>query len=276
MKRDKSDIFDALSNPVRREIIILLGEHGSLRAKQLKEFLNIGPGQLYYHLNMLSKLVTQNENREYVLTEMGREVYRAIARGEPPQPPDLSTSYSVNPLIRMISYALFPKFVFNYIFESPVRHVVEALLIVVVGGYISFESGYLTLLLIPTESASTILYSYISFIVTVASIYLLTELFSIILFRRLGGHLKLFIGTIFSFSPIILFYVLIYVDRVAGLGLLNIFSGWLVRLFMILCQIFTITLLASCISVAKKLGIDRAAFISLLIAYLSIVLYLLS
>lgn len=275
MRHNDSDIFDALSNPIRREIILLLGEHGSLRAKQLKEFLNIGPGQLYYHLSLLRELISQNENKEYVLTKVGRDVYRAIARGEAPQPPESLSPSSLNPMVRIFSYLLFPKFLFNYIFESPSRHLFEVILIIILGGYLSFESGYITLILIPIETVTSLFYSYLYLLLTILIIYLVIEASSIILFRRVGGHLNLFIGVALSIFPMILFYLFIYVDELVGFGLMNIFSSWLVRLIMIVCQLYTITFLASCISVAKSLRIDKASLISLIIAYLSIVLYLL-
>lgn len=273
MRRVDSDIFDALSNPVRRQIILLLGEHGSLRSKDLKEFLGIGPGQLYYHLSFLQRLVTQNENREYILTEVGREVYKAITRGDVPQIPDSLDIRSMNPFIRILSITLFPKIMFNYIFEAPIRHLVEAAIIIILGGYVSFGSGYSTLILIPIHIETSLPLSYLYLLATLLLIYLVSEVSSIILFRRMGGHLNLFIGTVFSMIPMVIFYSIIYIDGFIGLGLSSIFSGWLIRMVMIICQVYTITLLASCISVAKNLRIDRASLISLLIAYISIILY---
>jgi len=269
----RSDIYEALSNRIRREIILLLGEHGALRAKDLKEFLNIGPGQLYYHLSLLGDLVTKNDKKEYVLTELGLEVYRAITRDEAPQIPG-DASIQPSPLARILSMILFPKAFFYYIYESPYRHLVDVGIILLFGGYLSFLSGFRPILLLPVDMPGGLVDSYIYFIGSILFVTFLSDILSTVLFRRGGGHLNLFIGVIFSYIPIIVFYILIYVTSLTALELRLLYGGWLLRGVMVLCQGYSITLLASSIGAAKNIRIDKSALVSLSIAYISIVLYL--
>ncbi len=274
MTRDKSDIYDALSNPVRREIIILLGEHGALRAKDLKDLLKIGPGQLYYHLNLLQDLVTQNENKEYVLTDLGREVYVAVTKGDVPSIPEATVSAGKNPALRLLGYLMFPKPFFKYIFESPTRHLIEAFLIILVGGYVSYLSGYATVLIIPIRFSLVSSFSYIYLLGSILLTFLLSEILSLVLFKRSKGRFELLLGTIFSYLPIVLSYVIIYLGQLYGINIGGLVGGWIIKIILIVCQVYMVTLLASSISSAKELRIDKAALISLSIAYLSIVVYM--
>jgi len=274
MTRDKSDIYDALSNPVRREIIILLGEHGALRAKDLKDLLNIGPGQLYYHLNLLQDLVTQNENKEYVLTDLGREVYVAVTQGDVPSIPETVVSAGKNPALRLFGYLMFPKPFFNYIFESPSRHLIEAVLIILIGGYVSYLSGYATILIIPLPLPSVLSVSYIYLVGSVLLTFALSDVLSIVLFKRSRGKLELFLGSIFSYLPIVLFYTVIYLVQLYGFDISGLAGGLFIKIILVICQVYMVTLLSSSISSAKELRIDKAVLISLSIAYLSIVIYM--
>lgn len=274
MRHGKPDIYDAVSNPVRREIVILLGEHGALRAKDLKDLLNIGPGQLYYHLNLLHDLVTQNEKKEYVLTDLGREVYVALTKGDVPSIPEATVARGKNPALRLFGYLIFPKPFFNYIFESPSRHLIEAFLIILVGGYVGYLSGYATILIIPIRLPLLLSHSYIYLLGSILSTFLLSDILSFVLFKRSKGRLELFLGTIISYLPIVLFYVVIYLWKLYGFNIRELMGGWIIKVFLVICQVYVVTLLSSSISSGKELRIDKAALISLSIAYLYIVVYI--
>ena len=271
--RRGTNIYEALSHPIRKSIIILLGEHGSLRAKDLKKYLNIGPGQLYYHLNILGDLVAKNEEGEYILTRLGREVYSAITGGEAPRHPGELFS-ELNPILRSLSMIFFPKVFFNYIFGSPLRHVAEAISIIVVTGYLSFLSGFSSILLIPYPIRQSISASYIYLGISLFSIYIISDVLSTIFFRRRGNHIKLLIGIIFSYIPITVFYLVIYLGSLYGFKWGSIFGGLIFKASMVICQAYTISLLSSALSSAKDLRIDRASLIMLIVAYLSIIVYL--
>lgn len=73
------DVIDAVvSKPNRLAIVKLIGEKGEVSFKELKASMNLGVGTLYYHLDGLANLVTQNKNREYILTEVGARVYDSV------------------------------------------------------------------------------------------------------------------------------------------------------------------------------------------------------
>jgi DNA-binding HxlR family transcriptional regulator len=75
-------VDEIVSKPNRAAIIRAVGDKGELSFKELKASMKLGVGTLYYHLDGLSGLVTQNSSKQYMLTDQGKQVYQAI-RGMP-------------------------------------------------------------------------------------------------------------------------------------------------------------------------------------------------
>jgi hypothetical protein len=75
----KEDVVTRLtSKPKRMAVVRLIGEKGEVSFKELKARLDMGVGTLYYHLDAVRDLVTQNETKQYVLTESGKKAYESI------------------------------------------------------------------------------------------------------------------------------------------------------------------------------------------------------
>ncbi len=274
MNGGKSDIFDALRNPIRRKIILLLGEYGGLRAKDLKRYLNIGSGQLYYHLNVLRDFIDQDEDKKYFLTKLGEEAYAALSEGEVPRTTVSGTSVGGNFFIRLISIVLFPKGLFNYIFEEPLRHLIEVILVIFVGGYLSYVSGYVSIIYIPMRLSPSFYASYLYLFINILVVFVVIEAASYILFGVKGRQLASFMGSVFSLIPIIILFLLLYLIEYSGLEGFYLSNQYFLKGIIILCEVYAVTLLASSISVAKSLKIYKASLVSLMVSYLAILLYM--
>ncbi|MDJ0273068.1 MAG: helix-turn-helix domain-containing protein [Aigarchaeota archaeon] len=70
-KDEKLLFYSLLKNPVRRQIITLLKENGSMAASDLKKLLGISVGTLYYHLEFMQPFVVKTDKRRYRLSEKG-------------------------------------------------------------------------------------------------------------------------------------------------------------------------------------------------------------
>jgi len=66
------------SKPNRAAIVLAIGDVGELSFKALKAKLNLGVGTLYYHLDGLEGVVTQNSSKQYILTDEGKKVYQKM------------------------------------------------------------------------------------------------------------------------------------------------------------------------------------------------------
>jgi|GEM_PF-938057 len=71
--------YRALGHPARKRIVELLGERGSMQFSEIKAETSLSVGTLYYHLDVLGDLVTQDADRRYLLSEEGEDVYRRLA-----------------------------------------------------------------------------------------------------------------------------------------------------------------------------------------------------
>jgi len=72
---DFSSLIRALDNPIRREIIYYIYTHGERSFSSIKNFIKIRePSTLSFHLRNLKAfgLVTQNKDRNYILTDLGK------------------------------------------------------------------------------------------------------------------------------------------------------------------------------------------------------------
>jgi DNA-binding HxlR family transcriptional regulator len=80
---DERELLWLLRSKVRRMIIETVGDSGRIGAVALRDKLGISTGSLYHNLRQLKHLVTQDDRRNYVLTELGERVYKLLkTRGD--------------------------------------------------------------------------------------------------------------------------------------------------------------------------------------------------
>ncbi|MDH5816520.1 MAG: helix-turn-helix domain-containing protein [Candidatus Nezhaarchaeota archaeon] len=76
---DLFKIYQALGNPHRRNIIMLLGENPEgLTFSELRKMLNLSVGTLYYNLDQLDDLICQKSDKRYALSKKGLIAYRML------------------------------------------------------------------------------------------------------------------------------------------------------------------------------------------------------
>jgi DNA-binding transcriptional ArsR family regulator len=274
--KSRRKIYHALNHPLRREIVELLSVHGVLGASELKELLNIGPGKLYYHLQNLGSLIEQDEQRKYRLSEEGKEAYQLLVTSV--TLPVKDRTKAPKPLLSFLnavkSVFLMDQLLFR-LYENPARHVPESVILLLLGGWLCHVSGLQSLILYYTEQNQAWYWAMAWFSTSWLIIYGLAELICYGLFRRKGGHVRLFVGSVLSLVPLILFAALWLLNGQFGWGLEHVWYGWLIRGLLLLCQGWTLALLTVSVSRAKKLSIDRASSVGFAVAYLNIAILLL-
>ncbi len=110
-KDEKLFFYSLLKNPVRRQIITLLKENGSMSASDLKRVLGISVGTLYYHLEFMQPFVVKTDKRRYRLSEKGlrlvdsMKVSDFLAETSVAEPMGLKRyvyAFTLNPLLRRV------------------------------------------------------------------------------------------------------------------------------------------------------------------------------
>lgn len=73
------ETFKALSDPVRRDILILL-KHGKLSAGEILNNFNLSGATISYHLSILKKadLIFENKYKNFIYYEINTSVFEEI------------------------------------------------------------------------------------------------------------------------------------------------------------------------------------------------------
>jgi DNA-binding transcriptional ArsR family regulator len=268
-----SRLYDALANPVRRRIIQLLREKGRAGFKELHDTLKISVGALYHHLDTLEGVIVQDNEKKYLLSNRARSAIDTLTVSEE----KIVSGNTRHPMRETRSAflskeILFGRSIFSYLNEEPLRSLPIAIMIVVLGGWLSSQTNLEPLLLFYVNASASAGFASVMLLFPLGwlATFAMAELLSILVFHRRGGELSLLNGTAFAMLPLLI---------VPGLSLVNFFSptrtaGYLVVLLPILLQVWVVCLLSSAISVSKGLKLERTALASLVIMYLNILVLL--
>lgn len=272
MNRDIFYLYGVVAHPVRRKIIELLGDEGPLGFTQIKARLTIRVGTLYYHFDMLSGLIAQDGQKRYMLTAAGRDAYEKL------QSEDFVRSGSVLADAVPASHGSAARFdrlvslgwlVSLLQKESPVAFAGTGL-VLALGALLVSQAQLETVILFLNPLYTNPWLLALAFLGSWVIIYAISDAITSLLFGRKGEHLPLLLGSAYAMVPLVLFagwwtLVTDFTINVAGVGTFP-FS----RLVLVILQAFSLLILARMVSGLKGVRLDKAAVISLTIAYLSI------
>lgn len=279
-EKDMFHLYKILGHPVRRRLVEVIGEQGTIGFSEIRNRLQMGPGTLYYHFDILSGLITQDDQRRYTLTDLGKYAYQVLHSKEYEvtslaiqEGVKLPGEFAVGRVLRSI---FFPRGFFMQLFSSPKLGWIVAFITIGFGIVISilarlkpilfsFEPSYEITLMIPV----TFFFSWIA-------TFIFAELFSLILFRRKGEDSKLLIGCAVSFLPLLPYPCLVFLNTIFGWDLAIVVNAVAARLLLLMLQVWSFGFLAAATCVSKGLRLDRAALVSLIVAYASIAYFFIS
>jgi hypothetical protein len=269
-------VYKALGHPDRTKIIEIIGKNGKSGFKELHESLKVSVGTLYYHIDMLDNLITQDSQRKYVLTEKGKFAYKLIeTMGEKIH--SLSLTEAEKPkglsnLFKAFQNIFLPARLFLHLSNRPFQYLPTAAVIIIFGAWTGIQAHLEYILILPNTSpfkTSTLLAA--SFIASWFFFFALCNLLVTLFFHRKHGNLALLVGSAFSFLPLIAFSCIWYMATILNFIFTTIETSFLLLFF----QAWTIGLMSTSISLSKGLRIDKAALICIVIAYMNIVCFLL-
>ncbi len=268
---DISRVYNALGNPYRRRIIQILREKGKAGFKELHDNLRISVGALYHHLDTLEGLVAQEPDKKYVLTNAGRTAINALSASEEKIVSNAAMAQITESRLGFISRELlFGRTVLNYLNQDPLRSIPITLIVLALGGLISFRTNLEPILLFylsPTRGFGQAWFLFLfplGWFITFA----VADFLSYAFYRRSGGELSLLNGTALSMIP--LFLVPGMIILIQPFSSLIQSATTLTILIQVAVQIWVVCLLSSAISISKGLRMERTALISLAVMYLNI------
>lgn len=276
VEKERARLYKALSHPIRIGIVRILGERDLSSFTEFKNALEIGDAKLYYHLGMLRGLIAQDKELKYFLTEQGRLAYRLLL-SEKEAPMKTLGKEARGGWIGLFHYYmnmfLLPRWLISYLFGSPLRNAVELSLAILMGSWAASVSGLKPALLLLTYDPDHPQFLIMAeFVYGWLLVYGLSDIFSSLLGGR-GNHLNLFVGVTLSRVPIVLFSLLWMLDRTFRWGVAFLYGGMPIRILMLVCQAWSLSLLTLATSLAKRLPIEKAAVVTLVLTYLNLAFY---
>ncbi|MEM3700444.1 MAG: winged helix-turn-helix domain-containing protein [Candidatus Bathyarchaeia archaeon] len=261
---DLSRYYTLLRDPARRKIIEILGTQEKIGFKELRETLGLGVGTVYYHLDMLSDFITQDKQRKYRLNDRGQALYRLLKEGTVPATLDINQTFS-HKLGRWVF--LSPLFVKT---TKPLA-LIPAIAILVLGAFGAAQTKLEPILFFyfpySTYSQANIIFRYIF---NWIGLFLFAEIFTYLLYRRVGNELQLFTCISLATFPLAAFpYIYLTISALLPtLGSLEL--NMIMQYVQIIMQIWSLLLVTAAICFGKGIRLDKAIVVSLTAIYLNI------
>ncbi len=251
---DLSRYYTLLRDPARRKIIEILGVQEKIGFKELREALGLGVGTVYYHLDMLSDFITQDKQRKYKLNDRGQTLYKILKEGNVPATLEISEAFS-----HRLGKWLFLSPVFAKT-AKPLKLLPVSIAILFLGAlgtaYAKLDS---TLFFYFPYSAYSFTSTMLLYIFNWLGLFLFAELFTYLLYRRVGNDLQLFTCLGLAAFPIAIFpYIYL------------LFSDIISQYILFVLQIWSLLLVSAALCFGKGIRLDKAIVVSLTAMYLNI------
>lgn len=257
-----------LGHPLRRKIIRYLGEHEFGSFTDLKAYLNVSTGTLYYQLDLLKNLIEQNEDRKYYLNDKGKFAYQLLLKSSE----KLTSSRFIkrdSTITGYITLWLIGWKLISHLYAMPKLSILIATLTLIYGALITYLSELYPLILIYVEYLPIQkFYIPIIFIFGYLMINILANLISYIVYRNSEGVKYLFLGSAFSLIPNLILPTVYVITKSFQITLTSL----QVQILMIVGIGYSLCFLTSAISLSKGLGAEKAALSASITLYISLAL----
>jgi hypothetical protein len=240
--------------------------------------LNVSTGTIYHHLETLSDLIVQKQDKKYYLKELGTYAYNSLKDNlETIKAPHKEfKSQFLNKLMVLTSKRFI---IFNK--KDRVYTILLSIGIILVGTIFSILNGFTSFFLFfienNVESLDLPLQVLInaSFVINFFAFFALVELISRIIYKSSENTLSFLASFALIQFPMIIYLILHFILKILTISSLSIVN-FIDQALMIIFQVWSLWLLSYSLSVKKGLKIETSLIISLLIHYGGFTLILLT
>jgi hypothetical protein len=228
----------------------------------------VSVGTLYYNLDLMGGLVTQDESKRYFLTPSGKIAHSLLIGSE-----EKLVSLGIEDerragWFRLLSKIFTMRSLFSYLYASLGFSLPSAMIILVYGVWITCQARLLPIMgLYSDRPVLPPLWTAGLFLTGLLAINVLGNLFSFIFYRRLNdGADYLLVGSCYAILPSLVFPTIWVVCRTFLIPLSLIIA----QIIMLLTMGFSLCLLTTAISMAKGLRMEQAALVTMIVFYLAV------
>jgi len=242
----------------------------------LKKELKVSTGTIYHHLETLSDLVEQQNDKKYYLTELGVYAYNSLKDNiETIKSPDFAHRELKTPILRKLMWVTSQRFI-QFAKEDKLYVILISLVIIICGTILSGLNSFYSFLLYFIEiEYYQILFSF-SFILNFLIFFAVVEVISRLFFRKNTNSLKFFLSSAIIQFPMIFYLILHFILKILNL-LDNNFASFFDKFILIVFQVWSLWLLSYSLCVNKGLKIESSLIFSVLLHYggFTLILFLL-
>ncbi|HDJ66909.1 MAG TPA: ArsR family transcriptional regulator [Nitrososphaeria archaeon] len=296
--RSEDELLWLLRYKTRRRIILAIGDAGKISATALRDSLKISTGSLYYNLRQLKRFVTQDNDRNYVLTEEGLKVYRVLKEKGTISSSDLISERPQGRFMKILQGVFFPLWLYSPLYERIGVTILLPALSFILSSILLIYSRRRTLLLHFYETAPDPLRIIGSHLLNIFILYGLITLLSILLsgtlFRRSEGEslsdrvrlvalasiqdeLKFMLSLFVALLPLMFYPAIISVDKLFHLSIIPPKGTPLYYqvkdALLIVAQGISLPFLTALTAYGRRLNGTMAALVILLVFFISYVFY---
>ena len=257
-KRTTPELWKALSNEIRRELLSYIGEKRVVSFTEIQARFQMKVGTLYHHIDTLGELITQDPSKRYLLTEKGKRAYSLIEDELDVAAPGIQAYGKFS-----FFHVFFLRPLFQFIERDAIRSLGFSILIFIGLTVASYFLSVAPIFMFPSFITPSY-FAPIFFILSTILTYVLFEILTILFFRRRNNKLALLQAVVITQIPLILLSVLVsFISDFEYTTSILQMEIWVIILFFFI-QLIYAGFLMEAVIVIKELRLEKAGSISLL------------
>jgi len=234
----------------------------------------VSTGTIYHHLDTLSSLIEQQDDKKYYLSELGLHAYNSLIDNKDNIiTPEFSKKEFNSPILKGLMF-LTPKTYINYENKRTYRVIIFSILIALIGSLFCGLNGLFpfflffseSLMVFPTTETIFQFLLALFFIGNIFLYFLINEGLSRIIYKKRENTLKFLATFVIIFFPLDIYLALRFILTSTG-SLDFSYIRVLDNVLMILFQVWSLWLLTYNLSINKKLKIENSLIVSFLVHY---------
>ena len=229
-------------------------------------------GTIYHHLDSLSELVEQKQDKKYYLKELGIYAYNSLKNNiETIKSPDFTHREIKSPILRKLMWISAKRFI-QFEKKDKKFSITISLIILIIGTFLCGLNGSYSFLLffINNNYSNPQLFlqilQYLSFILNYFISFIIIEGISRLFYKKDEETLNFFISFAIILFPSII-YLLIHLilkwSELINISLFNLID----KVLLIIFQVWSLWLLSYSLCAKKGLKIESSLIVSLLLHY---------
>ena len=257
---------------------MIIGDNEFTSFTHLKNELGVSTGTIYHHLETLSNLIKQKQDKKYYLKELGAYAYNSLKDNietiKAPQKEFKSLFLNKLMVITAKRFIIFNKKDRIYTLLISLVILLLGTIFCVLNGFTSFFLFFIEINIENLDLLSQILIIS-SFILNFLAFFAIVEIISRAFYKKTENTLNFLASFALIQFPLMIYLVLHFIFNFTALISINIVN-FIDQILMIGFQVWSLWLLSYSLSVKKGLKIENSLIISLLLHYGGFTLILLT